>query len=259
MVGPREKAACLQFNRPEDEGSRDVRLARGLHPPGTCPPTNMLTLLCFVLQIAPQQEARTLRGSAGWLWDKFRRLPINKPSLIKVLLVLAYAQMIIQQMENRHNLATHTSLLAGAASQAALDSAPPTGPCCARQPDDGQDLINADQGSASGGAGLADWFSCMWTSARACSANTAQQQQRARTSGARLLELTTGLLGQLFGFVLSALVYLYERLANVHALIYSAWLARWRSPIIQRLIQSILVHVCYINSLMFAREHAPVD
>lgn len=118
--------------------------------------------------------------------------------MIKVLLVLAYAQMLIQQMDNKaHLLESITS-----------------------------DELASQAGDANT-KGLADWFSCMWTSAKACGSGSPSSANQRRQHGEWLVSLSS--LGP-------------------------AWLARWRSPIVQRLVQSMLVQLLYLGSLLFFRS-----
>lgn len=212
------------------------------------------------------------RAKSRWLaltgW-----LPITKRTLVKVLLVLAYAQMLIQQMDNKHHLQDQAGLLAAPPSSADFGS--PSGRSCCSGGDSGaklelfgesrqpapSSLIDSTEDE---GGQLSGWFNCMWTSAKACSGMSQQQQQQPSWM-AKLVEFLRGALGKLLVWTLELPLLVYRSLLELLGLLQAArllWLARWRSPIIQRLGQSMLVQLCYIGSLVLddsARDGASAD
>lgn len=126
----------------------------------------------------------------------------GRRTLIKVLLVLAYAQMLIQEMDNETHLA---------------------------------EAGTSGESQSATGKGLTDWFNCMWTSAKACSSGSSSDGQRRQHSD--------WIMG--CGAALSSLG--------------PVWLARWRSPIVQRLGQSMLVQLFYLGSLFFSKPESGTE
>lgn len=178
---------------------------------------------------------------------------MSKITLVKVLFVLAYAQMLVQQMENRHNLEGQAGLFGGYA-----DDEGPYGlssGCCNGG---AKELISVRDYLESSLSGVGNWLACMWTSARTCSAALAREEQLRGTSrAARLLDAAVTFSSQLLGTLLGSLGYLYDRLLatpTLLAAVQALWLTRWRSPIIQRLMQSVFVQIYYTCSLVFAPE-----
>lgn len=112
--------------------------------------------------------------------------------------------------------------------------------------------------------GLTGWISCVWQSAWTCSQSThsggsgfgslfSDQRVDTRSRAVRYFESATSLLWQLATFVLSALAYLYYRFTNLPTSLWAVnalWMSKWRSPIIQRLMQSVFIQLHYIYSLL---------
>lgn len=178
-----------------------------------------------------------------WRW--LRRV-LSQRTFIKVLLVLVYAQMLIQQMEMRHHLARDEQHQ----QPQALDEGASS--CCQSAASEAGGGGPEGVGSSALGA-LAGWLECVWTSAQACGA---RDRERAPLAS-RLREAASGALGALGATIGAG----YSQLANADAALHSAyalWLARWRSPIVQRLAQSMLVQVAYTASMALAGgEPAP--
>lgn len=169
--------------------------------------------------------------------------------------MLAYTQTLIQQMDNRQHL------IDWQASQP--KSAGAVSSCC------GQEL-SADQAAATSLTtpppededpnALRNWFNCMWTSAKACQhlSQVGSGKLSHSSWSQRLLELLGDGLAQLSVSFLLTLRHIYAFIHNALAwfgLARLLWLARWRSPIVQRLIQSMLVQVYYIGNLLLATDY----
>ena len=171
-----------------------------------------------------------------------------------MLLVLAYTQMLIQQMDNRQNLEAQASLLADR----------PSSSCCHLHNQEEQAVVDSKQQQQQQGSDMAAWFNCMWTSAKACSGGSGSQHQEhqggssfKQSRASRFWALIRYYLAQTLSSLSNAGSFLLQRYLHLSALIYSVypvWLARWRSPIIQRHCQSMLVQVYYISSLLFEYE-----
>lgn len=194
-----------------------------------------------------------------WL---FRQLIHNK-TIIKLLLVLVYAQMLMQQMDNREQLKNSSSawqLLAdpGEETMAPSASSASATTCCGRSAGSGMAQPPVDSSIGDPIAGLTNWFDCMWSSAKTCSSSGDKQTQQSILGSLRQLLwfLWNQLLamGQIVAsLILDMVEHLRDKLARIDVVAYaihSLWIARWRSPIIQRLAQSILVQVYYIGSLV---------
>lgn len=195
----------------------------------------------------------------GSIWP-LGRLPLNKWTLIKLLLVLAYTQTLIQQMDNRQHLLDWQAST-GATSQVGSS-------CCAASHKESSSAVSrapaasleADQLP---GAQLRSWFSCMWTSAKACHHLSQAPSSTDSATGSgwarRLIELLSDGFGQLSGSLLVLINHLYALLEgafSVAGVAHLLWLARWRSPIVQRLMQSMLVQVYYIARVLSATDSA---
>lgn len=172
-------------------------------------------------------------------------LPISQTTFLKVLLVLAYAQMLVQQMENKENLQSwdHASLLL------ANSEAQHTGSCAGSSGGDSAHCLQgAQQAAGSTGGGALDfamqWLSCVWSSAHTCSA--VSQPDSSATRASRLFDFLSSVWVSALSALAAAPFSFYHTLASLHFV----WLSRWRSPIIQRLMQSMLVHLYYIGSLV---------
>lgn len=174
------------------------------------------------------------------------KVPLSRWSIIKLLLVLAYTQMLIQQMDNRQLVDQELRLLSSSLSNA--DSA--LSGCC-KQDSSATGISNQEGALAS----TADWFQCMWTSAQGCSARLQGTGAKETSRAARLLSFLVELSGQAIAALLAALHWLYKRLANLDGFLFSVnqvWLARWRSPIVQRLCQSMAFQLGYVAHLMLS-------
>lgn len=162
--------------------------------------------------------------------------------------MLVYAQMLVQQIDNEH------SLLDPLAEPAAADQLPTSGGCCgsaagsAGQPSTGLQAGGQDSSVGS----VVAWFDCVWSSARACSSQGHSSGNRMSKIASYLLESLRALSGRLMSGA-AALVWSVGQ--TVPALV-SLWLARWRSPIVQRLAQSMLVQVYYMLDLSLGRVAA---
>lgn len=153
-----------------------------------------------------QQQQRQDEEDTDDGWNL--RLPtLSRWALIKVLIVLAYLQMLIQQLDNKEQLDLMLQL-----DQPKADSADhhwqlsDLFTCCDPQPEVGS-----------------SWWpsaSCIWQSEKLCSAPKVAQQDQLAAMGARLVG------------------------------VLQVWLARWRSPVVQRLAQSMLVQVLYVGDLL---------
>lgn len=196
-------------------------------------------------------------------WRRFNsRLPISRRTLIKILFVLAYAQMLVQQMENKQNLVdqNHQLLLDG--QQLGFQSEAQTATvssCCATAADDQLDGPARAEGSST------SWLACIWDSAKACARATSRaahegeqrtltdQQGPAGTNRVtRFMEALLSFFAQLTVFLVALLAYASARLASLLSslhVVYNLWLLKWRSPIIQRLMQSVFIQLHYICSL----------
>jgi hypothetical protein len=166
--------------------------------------------------------------------------------------------MLIKEMENKLNLADQTSFM--------LDSsdggdAAPSGGCCSSsssrgvQQDQTQNLLDSST----------SWLQCMWNSAQACAGSGAPAssslsvggvgQQSSRAS--RFLGTVLSFAGSMLGAFLALFAYVYNRILNSHTTIYhiyTLWLIRWRSSIIQRLMQSVFIQIYYICSTLFSDD-----
>lgn len=202
-------------------------------------------------------------------WRQFNSwLPINKRTLIKILFVLAYAQMLVQQMENKQSFMGQS---ATGDYRLLLDDShgvahPDRTSCCdgGHALSDEPHLTKADPSDS--------WLSCMWNSAKACSQATSRgsadasslldQRRPSANRATRYMEALLAFLGELVSGLVGLLALAAERLAGLHTYLYSGyalWLVRWRSPIIQRLMQSIFVQLHYICSLTLPVESEEVD
>lgn len=203
--------------------------------------THTHTLSLFLLANKKQIIAQT-----PMIIDFLRSL-VNRTTVVKLLLILAYSQMLIQQMDNQTHLIQD---LQSTSSQPALASG-----CCSASSQ--ADHI-AHGAAAADSLPLADWFNCMWTSSKACSGGggaTNPPASDGKSPLARLLASVGELCVQIFDSLVLLASASLEKLASVHLLLRSVvaiWLARWRSPIVQRLLQSILVQVSYVGSLLVA-------
>lgn len=182
--------------------------------------------------------------------------------------MLAYTQLLIQQTDNRYHLSEQISLIDG-------DNSIKSPACCsaasAAAADQSQLLASKEKEQQSD---IEAWFNCMWTSAKACAqrprssfdaAASNDNEKLALDSGnktkqsraARLFELFSEFCSQLMTSLIKSIWWLKERTSEFDLLfqsMYANWFARWRSPIIQRLAQSILVHVYFISALMLASD-----
>ena len=143
-----------------------------------------------------------------------------------MLLILAYAQMLIQQMDNSTIVK----------SDEPMDS-------CRNQMD------SKSSGEIPGSNWIGDWLSCVWTSAQACSGGEAAL----RSGGTRferilgsIQSFASGLVGFLIKFVSSL------KLLDWPQIVGSVWLSQLGLPIVQRLIQSMAFQIYYIGRLLFA-------
>lgn len=183
----------------------------------------------------------------------WKRLALVRGSslLFKVLLILTYAQMIIQVTENNKLNENQLAYFPAAPSESACCGSGGVGALA------GLGGLTGDQqalGRHQEGSRLGTWLDCMWTSAKLCSAGSTDRENRPGW-----LAQLVGLFAWLLGATLDALRLVADRLVGLLSLSsYSlafVWLARWRSPIIQRLSQSILIQVYYIFELIFVRDH----
>lgn len=196
-------------------------------------------------------EPTRVSRRAAQLARLWRKIPLDKRSLVKVLLVLVYAQMLVQQIDNKHNLIDAPTRADSPESSSSSSATR----CCGGGAAAADQL--SDERQPPGESALLAWLDCVWTSARACSAGSAAATET-RSLAARLIAL----IGHLFGSISStatrlaaaALALLWSALRVGPALV-PLWLARWRSPLIQRLAQSMLVHVYYIMHLSVARPN----
>lgn len=179
----------------------------------------------------------------------FLRSLVNRATIVKLLLILAYSQMLIQQMDNQAHLIQ--DLQSGSSVQQQLV---PGGACC-----HGGQAAAADQPDD---PSLTDWFNCMWTSAKACSSPSVSMANNNDKSTLRPLffRLMSSLIDfctQTFDSIMLLAMIILQKLASIHLLLHSVgavWIARWRSPIVHRLVQSILVQVSYIGSLLMSSD-----
>jgi hypothetical protein len=189
-----------------------------------------------------------------------RALPINRATLIKCLIVLVYAQMLIKEMENERNLAGETSLLSADDHEAPIGVGHQHSPgCCSSS---ASATANQDEQR---GTGLLEastsWFQCMWNSAQACTRSVGDAgSQSSRAS--RLLDAILGVARQVLGALLTVFAYVYNRTVNAPTsiqYIYTLWLVRWRSSVVQRLMQSVFIQIYYICSILFADDDENSD
>lgn len=169
--------------------------------------------------------------------------------------MLAYTQTLIQQMDNRQHLLDWQD-----AQRNQLKST--SSRCCGHTESHSESeqasfsLATTTKSADNQDDALRSWFNCMWTSAKACQQVS---QTSSRSSGSNwFMELIRDGLAQLSVSFLLALKHLYTLFHNafsVFGLARLLWLARWRSPIVQRLIQSMLVQVYYIGNLLCSNEH----
>lgn len=201
-----------------------------------------------------------LSSTFGQFSAKLRRLnsklPINRTTLVKCLIVLVYAQMIIKEMENKTNLEDQTSLLHDASDEQATG-----GGCCSSA----HSLRSGDQKGASS---LLDsstsWLHCVWNSARSCAGTTAEAAGGGTAAtgvytsrASRFLEAVLAFAGQCLATALTMFAHIYNRLLTSHMAIYyfyTLWLVKWRSSIIQRLMQSVFIQIYYICSTLFSSD-----
>jgi len=187
--------------------------------------------------------------------------------------------MLIQQMDNRQSLTAAGSMAnlltdeqAKAEDGLALFGRPSssvggaqteeTGCCLAQQKRRTNSLGQLEENSAGLVESTIGWLSCVWSSARACS--KANERALDTVSDSRgpsgwfsilwkitdfILAILSSLLASLFALILFAVNKL-AGLPKVAHSVYFVWLSRWRSPIIQRLMQSMLVQLYYIGSLL---------
>lgn len=203
----------------------------------------------------------------------FDKLPVSRTTLIKLLIVLAYTQLLISQMDNRKNLEIEVKRLTNVHS-----SSQPTNywfSSADRDQQQGADAATCCGGGGSGSGGgnreqedghLSSWFNCMWTSAKACSgSNSGEISKRlagsddgyTRNRATRFMEYLYYLAKEIFNYQTKLSRLILDKLRNMVLIIPSiwhAWITRWRSPIIQRLCQSMLVHFIYITSLLLAGD-----
>jgi len=192
--------------------------------------------------------------SIRWRWHSLSsRVPMSKGGLVKVLLVLAYAQMLIQQMDNRNYLQEQVNLL----ERADLGTA--AGCCGGAKGEQAARLSRGAPSTSNGqnteGASVADWFNCMWTSAQACSSSKQHYDGSRLSKAAKLFEFARDSVAQVLTSLVGFFADTCKRLIALLGLVWtlnSVWLARWRSPIVQRLLQSVLVQVYYVVSLLTA-------
>lgn len=175
-------------------------------------------------------------------------LPFNKHTLVKVLLVLGYAQMLCQQIDNSNHLQANGLAYLGADSTQ-LDRAADSAACCT-----GASLEEHNQPDRRR-AELGAWLECMWTSAKACSGGGREDEDKKVKSSnfVRFIRLLTNQATKVSEFILQMASLTYQRLFHFGSFLRTlnvVWLARWRSPIVQRLGQSILVQAYYIKTLL---------
>lgn len=177
--------------------------------------------------------------------------------MIKCLIVLAYTQMLIQQMENKRNLSEDyqaaTNLLLGTAGHDDYEQHQQDTTCCSSWPWESKEAEPGLLGSS------LSWFNCVWQSTRACS-QRAGQPTGSRAS--RLFGVLVGAFRQFLALLINLVSHAYERLISAHlglAHVYSLWLVRWRSPIIQRLMQSVFIQIFYICSILFGSDDDDQD
>lgn len=209
------------------------------------------------------------------------KLPISRTTLIKLLLVLAYTQLLITQMDNRKNLETEVNRLTSVPSskqaqasywfsssysnELSSPSAASKSSCCGSSKN--EDKAGVDE---EGDNQLSAWFNCMWTSAKACSGAERKGSSRQLVTGGknqeeglgksramRFIEFMYNLMREIYNYQVKCSRFIMEKLQSLAVIIpfiWRIWITRWRSPIIQRLCQSMLVHFIYITSLLLAND-----
>lgn len=115
---------------------------------------------------------------------------------------------------------------------------------------------------------LTSWFNCMWTSAKACSSGeNADGYNKQLAAGSddgytknratRFIEYLFYLAKEIYNYQVKVSRLILDKLRNIVLImpsVWHLWATRWRSPIIQRLFQSMLVHFIYITSLLLAGD-----
>lgn len=185
-------------------------------------------------------------------------------------------------MDNRKNLETEVNRLTSVpSSQQATNwfssfelsgqHAASKSSCCGGG-SKGEDKAGADEKAEEDDNQLSAWFNCMWTSAKSCSGakidrkgssgqlvagGRNQEEEFGKSRAMRFIEFLFNLMIELYNYQVKCLAFIMEKFESMAVIIPSIWriwITRWRSPIIQRLCQSMLVHFIYITSLLLAND-----
>lgn len=225
--------------------------------PRTMSHAHTFTDLTFSPLTQPELAVCTQRAQAEHSgMSRVRRYAprVSRRALLKVLLVLVYAQMLVQRADDRAHVADQIELLSNTAQNSLSRN------CCGGDSDD-------DKAAAANAAApdeLTAWFECMWASARKCSgASQVSLEPAARSSrAARYWEWTRAVIAHLLTGAWALLLAGWHRLLSVVSLWHAArvhWLARWRSPIVQRLAQSMLIQTLYTGRMLVSIAHGHSD
>lgn len=193
-------------------------------------------------------EPSSVRRAQEAPFIDFLRSLVSRTTVVKLLLILAYSQMLIQQMDNQAHLQQDLQTAASSSSsssQLLADSS-----CCG-----GGAGKLAEQENNAHDSTLHGWFNCMWTSAKACSSSSEAAKVTTRPLIARIVASLIETCSQVFNSIVMLAMSVGHKLASIHLLLHSVgavWLARWRSPIVHRLVQSMLVQVFYISGLLMS-------